>query len=297
MLKKVLFDTDIGSDIDDAVALAYLLANPECELLGITTVSGKPDLRARMVSAMCIAAGAVVPIIVGSESPLDGPLHQPEVPQAAALSRWPHQTEFDDTDAADFLASVIRANPGEVTLLAVGPMTNVAHLFDRHPDTPTLLRELILMLGYFRPEQPERGEWNSYNDPRAAQQAYDAPVAIHRSLGLDVTRQVVMLPAEVRKRFSAPMLAPVRDFAEVWFDTDNKRPLTFHDPLAAATVFLPDLCGYERGRADVIVDDVPESGTTLWSPEVGGPHEIGITVDRGRFLDHYFDVLDGFSLP
>ncbi len=297
MLKKVLFDTDIGSDIDDAVALAYLLANPECELLGITTVSGKPDLRARMVSAMCTAARADVPIIVGSGSPLSGPLRQPEVPQATALSRWPHETEFDDIDAPDFMADVIRANPGEVTLLAVGPMTNVAHLFDRHPDTPPIIRELVLMLGHFRPEQPERGEWNSYNDPHAAQRVYNAPVAVHRSLGLDVTRQVRMSAGEVRERFSAPLLAPVRDFAEVWFDTRNERPLTFHDPLAAATVFQPDLCGYERGRADVIVDDIPEIGTTLWSPEVGGPHEIGITVDRERFFDHYFDVLDGFSLP
>ena len=82
---KVLLDTDIGSDIDDAVCLAYLLAQPECELLGITTVSGEVEKRAQIASALCRTAGRQVPIFPGTADPLLVPQKQPQAPQAAAL--------------------------------------------------------------------------------------------------------------------------------------------------------------------------------------------------------------------
>src|SRR5437870_7382262 len=96
---KVLFDTDIGSDIDDAVALAYLLAQPECELLGITTVSGEPGKRAQLASALCQNAGREVAIFPGRDAPLLGQQRQPLAPQAAALARWPHRPEFPRGEA------------------------------------------------------------------------------------------------------------------------------------------------------------------------------------------------------
>src|SRR6184192_2825179 len=91
----VLFDTDIGSDIDDAVALAYLLRQPRCELVGITTVTGQPERRAMLADAICRAEGrGDVPIHSGSPRPLLGEQRQPHVPQAAALERWPHADQF-----------------------------------------------------------------------------------------------------------------------------------------------------------------------------------------------------------
>ena len=88
MKEKVLFDTDIGSDIDDAVCLAYLLAQRRCELLGITTVSGEADKRAMIASAICMAAGREVPIYPGAESPLLVESRQPAATQAPALGNW-----------------------------------------------------------------------------------------------------------------------------------------------------------------------------------------------------------------
>ena len=111
---KLLLDTDIGSDIDDAVCLAYLLANPDCELLGITTVSGEAEARARMASVLCKAAGKSIPIFPGCEEPLLGAQHQPHAPQAAALNRWPHETRFPRGQAIEFLRQTIRAQPGEI---------------------------------------------------------------------------------------------------------------------------------------------------------------------------------------
>ena len=123
MTTKVLLDTDIGSDIDDAVCLAYLLAQPECELLGITTVTGEADKRAMLASALCKVAGKEVPIFPGAEQPLLIAQKQPRVPQAAALDRWAHDTTFPQGQAISFLQQTIRAHPGEVVLLGIGPMT------------------------------------------------------------------------------------------------------------------------------------------------------------------------------
>src|SRR5947209_13445170 len=88
----VLLDTDIGSDIDDALCLAYLLRQPWCELIGITTVSGEPERRAMLADAVCRAEGrSGIPIHSGSPLPLLLPQRQVEAPQAAILPRWRHQ--------------------------------------------------------------------------------------------------------------------------------------------------------------------------------------------------------------
>lgn len=93
--KKVILDTDIGSDIDDAVALAYLLKHPQCHLMGITTVSGQPVERAKLASALCIAAGKPdIPIYPGTESPILAAQKQPEAIQAPALANWKHASSF-----------------------------------------------------------------------------------------------------------------------------------------------------------------------------------------------------------
>src|SRR5688572_28764132 len=115
MPTKVLLDTDIGSDIDDAVCLAYLLAQPDCELLGITTVSGEPIQRAMIASAVCTLAGQQIPIYPGAADPLLVPQRQTRAQQASALGRWPHELEFPRGQAIEFLRQTIRAHPGEVT--------------------------------------------------------------------------------------------------------------------------------------------------------------------------------------
>lgn len=289
---KILLDTDIGSDIDDAVCLAYLLAQPACELLGVTTVSGEPIARARMVSALGRLAGRDLPIFPGVERPLLVEPLQPTAPQAAALVSWPHAVDYPGGEAVTFLRDQIRSNPGEVTLLAIGPMTNVALLFATYPETPGLLKELILMCGAFLPEsRPTQhpAEWNARLDPHAAAIVYAAKPPIHRSIGLDVTLKVTMPADEVRRRFSHPLLRPVRDFAEVWF---HDRPvITFHDPLAAAVLFDASIVEFERGQATVELADPAALGRTDWRPDAAGRHEIGRRVDPDRFFSHFFEML------
>jgi inosine-uridine nucleoside N-ribohydrolase len=290
---KLLLDTDIGSDIDDAVCLAYLLANPECELLGITTVSGEGQKRAQMASAQCKAAGRDVPIYVGREEPLmPGLAWQPKCPQADALPRWPHETGFPTGQAVEFMRQVIHAHPGEVTLLAIGPLTNVAALFAADAEIPSLLKGLVLMCGVFTNRLAGVGplEWNAMLDPAATSIVYRQKPPVFRSIGLDVTCQVTLPAAEVRQRFQHPLLRPVLDFAEVWFQHVEK--ITFHDPLAATTIFDSEICTFERGRVDVELASPRLLGMTHWAADVTGPHEVALQVNPQRFFDHYFSFFE-----
>jgi purine nucleosidase len=293
-MEKVLLDTDIGSDIDDAVALAYLLANPRCELLGITTVTGQAVQRARLASALCCAAGKAVPIFPGVEDPLIVPPGQIAAPQASALTRWEHQENFPKGEAIDFLASVIRANPGQVTLLSIGPLTNVALLFSLHPEVPGLLKGLVSMCGMYGNDWAIPGygpaESNAIRDPHAAAIVYARPVKRHRSIGLDATCRVTMDAEKVRSRFTADLLKPVLDFAGVWFE--RERRIVFHDPLAAAVIFDEGVCSFERGRVELELTSSRLSGMTYWSKDPGGPHEVATRVDAARFFEEYFSVFE-----
>jgi purine nucleosidase len=290
-MTKVLLDTDIGTDVDDAVCLAYLLSHPGCELLGITTVTGEAVKRASLVSVLCRAADRDIPIYPGAEHPMQGEQRQPIAQQAVVLPRWPHESKFPMNQAVDFLAHTIRSHPGDVTLLTVGPLTNAGLLFSQYPDVIELLAGLVMMGGNFDETGPEaqRVEWNVAGDPLASKIAYKALVGVHRSLGLNVTQQVMMSADEVREQFTAPLLHPVLDMAEIWF-AGFYPSITFHDPLAAATVFEPDLCSYQQGI--VMLDNGDKPGRTVWQPgPANAPHQVAVTVDVNRYFQHFFDVI------
>lgn len=290
-MTKVLLDTDIGTDVDDAVALAYLLCHPDCELLGITTVTGASEKRAALASVLCQAAGKDIPIYPGADRPMQGEQRQPIAQQAAVLPNWPHQTDFPKGQAIDFLADTIRSHPGEVTLLTIGPLTNAGLLFSTHPDVAELLAGFVMMGGNFSGTGMEAGriEWNVAGDLLASEIVYKAPVRLHRSLGLNVTQKVVMGANQVRERYTAPLLQPVLEMAEIWF-AGFYPVITYHDPLAAATMFVPDLCTYEQGTVQVDRTDAP--GKTIWQP--GGadaPHQAAMTVDVDRYFEHFFNIV------
>ncbi|HEX4124628.1 MAG TPA: nucleoside hydrolase, partial [Tepidisphaeraceae bacterium] len=255
----VLFDTDIGSDIDDAVALAYLLRQPRCELLGITTVTGDVAQRAACAEVICRAAGkADIPIHCGIGDVLAFGPGQPHVPQYEGIRHLPHRTDWRKNTAVDFLRKTIRSRPGEITLLTVGPFANVAVLFALDPELPGMLKQWVSMSGWFFAAE-NRHEWNCVADPVSTAMAYRAAGsratagAFHASVGLDVTLQCKMPANEVRRRFIGEPLATVLKMAEVWFGKQGGE-ICFHDPLAATLLFNPGICQYQTGRVAVTVD-------------------------------------------
>jgi purine nucleosidase len=246
-------------------------------------------------------AGKDIPVFPGREAPLLGQQRQPKAPQAAALERWPHRPHFPRGEAVAFLRQTIRAHPGEVILLATGPLTNVAALFAMDEEIPGLLNGLVLMCGRFASHHSQVGsqggllEWNAMLDPHAAAIVYHSPVATHRSIGLDVTEKVTMEAGEVRRRFQEPILQPVLDMAEVWFQ--GRPTITFHDPLAATTLFDAGICRFERGRVEIELASPQLAGLTLWTPGSDGPHAVALGVNQDRFFEHYFSMVSTKTPP
>jgi len=291
---RLLLDTDIGSDIDDAVALAYLLRQPRCELVGITTVSGEPRKRAEIASAICRHAGRDdIPIHAGSERPILIEQRQPVAPQARALGDWPRRRDFADATAVPFLQRTIRSAPGELTLLAIGPLTNVAMLLAMDPQIVTMLRQLVLMCGRFF--ESGSAEWNARCDPHAAAIVYGAAARSaaprHVSYGVDVTTRCRLSAEQFRTRFAAADLRPVLDLAEVWFE--GRDTVTFHDPLAAACIFEPQLCRYVTGQVTVTTEGDTAGATRLDQDARHSPHTIATQVDAEAFFEHYFSIVCG----
>ena len=290
MSTKVILDTDIGDDIDDAVALAYLLNQPACELLGVTTVTECDNRRAALASMVCHAAGRTdVPIVPGATDPLVVPPGHRSAPQFDCIGDCDHATTFDEGDAVEFLRRTIRAHPGQVVLLAVGPMTNVGRLCRVDPEAVGMLRALVMMVGRFGAEHAASypAEWNAKCDPHALALACGATTAQHRMVGLDVTLRVQMGRDDVLRRFTGAALDAVAELSAAWFDRRDQ--ITFHDPLAAACVFAPDLCTWQRGRVDVECD-TGVSGRTTFIADPAGRHEIAVDVQIDRFFEHYFQI-------
>lgn len=295
----VILDTDIGSDIDDAVCLSYLLKQPRCELVGISTVSGTdPRERASLADAVCRAAGRTdIPIHSGAACRLDsGAIVQPNVPQARVLPRFPHRkpTEFPENTAVQWLHETISKRPGEITLLAIGPMTNVALLFAMDPTIASKLKSLVLMCGVFANHLPRVGplEWNALCDPWATHMVYRTPVpGGHTSIGLDVTMQVQIPTPECVAKFQelGGPLAVVSAMTEVWGDHADK--VTFHDPLAATVIFKPEICTYEQVAVSTELKSDRLKGMTLvdWKA-AQKPHRIAMGVDAKAFFSEYFGI-------
>lgn len=293
----LLFDTDIGSDIDDAVALAYLLRQPRCELLGVTTVTGDVGKRAALVEVLCRAAGREeVPVYAGLTGPLLFGCGQPGLPQYAAIEAVPHRRDYAPGAALPFLRETIRARPGEIVLLATGPMTNIGALFAADPELPGLLRAVVLMCGVFTAAAghgPAAREWNALVDPLATALAFRYGAKRLTSVGLDVTMKCQLPRAICQERFEAAgePLKTVRAMAEIWFE--HASVITFHDPLAAALVFEPGLCDLEEGEVEVLAEPGPLEGLTAFRHGDAGAHRIATAVRPEAFFAHYFGVTGG----
>ncbi|MBR2839289.1 MAG: nucleoside hydrolase [Kiritimatiellae bacterium] len=290
--EKVVLDTDIGVDIDDAIALSYLLAEPRCDLVGVTTVGGRPELRAEMASAVCTAFGRPdIPIHPGEDRALVYKRKPLDPALARTLGGLPRKKFAADGSAVAFLRRTLRENPGEITLVAVAPFTNVARLFLSDPEAAGLLKGVVAMGGRFFSEVP-KPEWNIMCDPEATVVAF-GPGGCGRVRetvfhGLDVTADTVRKPKEllelVRGTASLAFLAPS---AELYFATHpcyEESGKALHDPLACVSMFHPGVCAYRRGHARFTLggDDIVHS---RFVEDPNGRQLAATSADVAKFYD------------
>lgn len=279
----ILLDTDPGNDIDDALVISYLLKKKECELLGITTVTGAVEQRAAIAEVLCRAAGRRdIPIHCGKSDVLAYGPGQPGCRHYDSIAALPHRKDRKPNEAVDFMRHTIRSRPGEITLLAVGPMQNIALLFAIDPEIPSLLKEFVSMAGVFHLNI--ESEWNCASDPVATAVVAHANRHRHYWVGLDVTLQCGLGKQECHERFKGPLLELVLRMAGDWFEHTDK--IIFHDPLAAASIFAPGMITFEQGRVSVN----HEKGQTKFVAGEGDDL-VAVKVDSARFFEEYFQVL------
>ena len=285
-MEKVIFDTDIGGDIDDAICLAYLLNEPSCELLGITTVCGESEKRAMIADAICKAANRKIPIYAGEDLPMQKIPMYPTPEGAPALKHWEHDCGFVKGTAVEFLWQMIQRYPDEITLIATGNMTNLALLFRTYPESVKLLKALYVMNGYFGKESLPHPyyNWNSWADPLASKLVFAAKVKTHRAVTLEVTQTLSLCAEEAESFFGGGtrLMDAVLDFGNEWLK--NSGLLTLHDPLAAVAVFHPEVCSYVRGNVFVETQE-EKMGATVFQQSPQGNVEISVSADKERFYD------------
>lgn len=281
-----ILDTDIGDDIDDAFALALVLQSPEVKLLGITTTFGDTELRARLVDRYMAALGlGNIPVAVGRATP------QSNVFSQAAYAR--HEPDHLHANAVDFLLDQIKAHPGEITLIEIGPMVNVQDAFARDPETFRKLKRVVLMggsidRGYDTADSnhtPPDAEWNIARDPAGAQALLASGVPVY-ILPLDST-QIHLLEPERERIFShgSFLTDQLTLLYHQWaaFNGNHTTTPTLFDPVAAAYAVHPEICPMQPIR--ITVDD---KGFTR---RVDGPPNAQVCLhsDPQRFLDFYLD--------
>ena len=286
-MAQILLDTDIGNDMDDMQALAYLLSRDDVRLLGITTVTGEAEVRAKLADIMCRLAGKDIPIRVGNDVGLSGNFMQNGVSsvEKRLLDDFPHSDSFPDEPAEEFIRRIIESAPGEVTLCCIGPLTNIAKLFAEHPHIPGMLKTLVIMGGRFGDVDTARWgvqEWNIINDPKAAGIVFDAPVKDVRVFGVELTSKVYRTDT-VRVSDEAklvPCLIPfgraIRESSEAWY----------HDVVAVSALFHTDGMKFKRGKISVT-----DKGDTIFVPDENGCHLLMTELDIGKFFEHYYKTV------
>ena len=275
----VWIDSDIGDDIDDAFALGLVLHSPELHVLGISTAFGDTETRARLVDRFLAAASqSAIPVTAGVPTQTDNVMTQ-----RAYAERYPAHTHPDGVTA---LLDEIKRHPGQITLLAIGPLFNIGAAIDRDPETFRKLGRVVMMGGSVErgydgasgERRPAEPEWNIDRDPKDAAKLFAAGVPIFM-MPLDSTQIHLQTPAR-DTIFAAgnPITDQLTLLYHQWVaNTGSHSPTpTLFDPVAAAYTFRLDLCPMTPMRIEVDekgltrkVDGQPNAQVCLKSDEAG----------------------------
>jgi inosine-uridine nucleoside N-ribohydrolase len=239
--EKVIIDTDIGDDVDDAFALALAVKSPELEILGVSTTFRDTQLRARIVDRFLgELSRSDIPVLAGK------PTAATQMSQRL-YAEGGHFAKSSHGDAAEFLLDQIRKHPGEITLIAIGPLMNVGAAIDRDAATFRKLKRVVIMGGSVRKGYGDYGynehvppmpEWNILNDVASAQKLFDSGVPLF-VMPLDSTQLKL---DEVKRAFLFTRGTVVTDQLAILYHLWALETPTLFDPMAVAFAVKPELC-------------------------------------------------------
>ena len=279
---QVIYDTDPG--VDDAMALYYALAHPEIDVVGVTTTFGNVSVAQAAENALyllAIAGHGHIPVTQGVAAPLGKPGEDPpaHIHGGDGLGnlahRETHALRLDARSSAQFIVDIARKQPGEITVVAVGPLGNLALALEIEPQLPQLLRAVVIMGGtVVEPGNVSPvAEANIWNDPHAADRVVSAGFAL-TMVGLDVTHQVI-LPVTLFKQLAAHHRHIATDtlhhavafyanfYSDLYPHVAAIHGCFGHDVLAFVALTDPQLFQTETGALRVATDGLAQGQTML----------------------------------
>ena len=252
----VVLDTDMGDDIDDALALGLALNSPELNVLAVNTVLQQGQRRADLTYRILELYGRTeIPVGIGAETTLLGKPDTRAVKQTEALAPGYHMPSEKRHNGIQLLVDTIMKSPAKVTLLAYGPLTNVALAMRAEPRIADNLERIVLMNGvFFRPGL----EYNTYRDAEASQIVYSSGIPIV-AVGLDVTMQCRLSTEHLQQMADSQYenVRFLRQLIGIWQGGNaNQRPI-LHDPLAILVTFRPALIDTAQGVVTIETKGTP----------------------------------------
>lgn len=309
--KKVLIDTDPG--IDDSLAILLALASPEVELVGLTVVHGNCSAEQGTINALSVlelAGAGQIPVAAGCALPLVQPsLLAPETHGASGIgyARLPEpKLKPIKEHAIEFLIETVSRSPGEITLVAIGPLTNIAMAIRLKPEIVSSFKEIICMGGAIRHpgNTTPLAEFNTYVDPHAAHIVYHSGVPF-TLVPLDVTYQCILTPEDVQRllKINSPVTQFIADSTRFYMSFHDEyqhiNGCVINDPLALALTFAPDLVTCEALFVDVDISGGVSMGKTFadFFHMTGKPANMKVALEvRARdFLELFLERMERLS--
>jgi inosine-uridine nucleoside N-ribohydrolase len=286
----VILDTDIGDDIDDALALSFALQSPELKLLAVTTVLQDREGRASLVWKILSLFGRTdIPVGTGAEQPLIAPPRTGMVRQVEALGPVDRIPLGRMRAGIPLIVDTCLNAPGKITILAIGPATNIALALRAEPRIKEKIERIVLMNGlFFKPGL----EYNTKIDPEASAIVYGSGVPV-TAVGLDVTMQCKLTEADLHRieQSQLPSAQFLYKLIRIWNGgKDDKLPV-LHDPLAVGVTFRPRLIGVATGSVEVETRGDPNRtyGMTVLRRDANGKIHAAEEVSSREFIDLFLE--------
>jgi purine nucleosidase len=281
----IILDTDIGDSIDDALALAFALHSPELDVRAVTTVIDDVESKTRLAWKMLgVYNRRDVALAMGASEPLLDPTTSVASKEFEVLTRNDTIPDTARKRAVDLIIETILQSRGKITIVAIGPMTNIALALKTDPRIKNNIERIVMMGGAYLSSETE---YNVKRDRAAAEIVFQSGVPI-TAVGLDVTSQCKLREKDVDLMRLADdpagnFLVRLIDLAEE--QTHDASP-TLYDPLAIAAIFRPDLLSYQPGAVSV---PLLGPGQTIFKPDAGSKTQVAVKVNVPAFLDLFVD--------
>jgi purine nucleosidase len=294
---NVILDTDIGTDIDDCLALALILASPEIDLVGVTCVYADVDVRSQVaISMLDLHNRSDVPVYKGVSQPLlkmDDLYWQGHEGQAI-LSKYPAKRSAEAKHAVDYIIDTVRNHPKEITLVAIGPLTNVAMAFQKAPDIVENLANLVIMGSVVRNDLSlPLVEHNIKCDPEAAHIVFSSGTPITLT-PLNITVQSYITTDDLQR-----IRAVDSDFHQAVADEIENYPrikqfghTSPHDPLAVASLINPELVTTVQTTVQVDIHSTIARGGMYFRDDPNGNIALTNSVDTEAFQNFLITRLE-----